>query len=340
MVEMSLLHLNKKLMMLKLFRRITSCNNDRHITTSAIAYARGIRNTLQILNIKPEEAEQLTADELDDLTDPTVDTLEKNLGRLERDSKGLQRFIQQKTIKQKFFKQYEPVEENLLTWAMKEQLKYLYATDPDLWTPEALATAFPISALGVQRLLNAKWIPENEAAIERHDRSVLARWKKYTNGQLGSARLLEEMLKKRLGKSTEKLPAPLMDQDLMLSTLESLAFENAPRKENKQINKKTKFPKAKKIKSGSFLSIIEDYEALVQKSSGVKENTQNGEKHQVSPQKLDASIITSGVPNYEGSYSRVSVMSVDKAVRRTGKRKREAKKMMTLDEFMAEKDIS
>ena len=67
-----------------------------------------------------------------------------------RDSSKFQHFIQQKTIRHKYFKQYEPVEENLLTWAMKEQLKYLHATDPDYWTPETLSVAFPISPLGVK----------------------------------------------------------------------------------------------------------------------------------------------------------------------------------------------
>lgn len=55
-----------------------------------------------------------------------------------------------KTIEHKYFKNYRPKEENLLTWAMKEQLRYLHSSDPDMWTPEALSDAFPISPDGVK----------------------------------------------------------------------------------------------------------------------------------------------------------------------------------------------
>lgn len=65
------------------------------------------------------------------------------------DAKKYQDHLREKTIEHKYFKSRGPVEVNLLTWSMKEQLKYLHSSDPNHWTPEILAESFPISPEGV-----------------------------------------------------------------------------------------------------------------------------------------------------------------------------------------------
>lgn len=43
-------------------------------------------------------------------------------------------------VKQKYFKEKQL---NFLTWHDKEQIKYLYSTDPEEWTIEKLSEGFP-----------------------------------------------------------------------------------------------------------------------------------------------------------------------------------------------------
>lgn len=319
---------------------ITPLSFNRQISTSASLYARGIRGVLRSMNISDKEAEHLTPEEFEDLTNPDLGDFKGHAANIEKDAAKFQNFIQQKTIKQKYFKQYEPREENLLTWAMKEQLKYLHATDPDEWTPEALSAAFPISAVGVEKLLKAKWIPENEAAIERHDKAVLARWRMYTNGQLGSVRLLEETLKKRLSKGNENLPIPCMDQSEVMSTLESLQFENYESPNTpKPNNKRTNIRKGPKVRSGSFVSIIEDYEAQIFKNKQSDEAYQSKEMRHATPGHVNAAVIVSGTPEYEGRYSQISSEAPIRNSKRNGKTVNN-KKLMTFDEFMKRKSVS
>lgn len=46
-----------------------------------------------------------------------------------------------KKIEQKYFKS-SPTP-NMLTWAEKEQIRYLHNDNPSHWTPEKLAASFP-----------------------------------------------------------------------------------------------------------------------------------------------------------------------------------------------------
>jgi len=80
-----------------------------------------------------------------------------------------------KIIERKYFK--PPSEPCLLTWAAKEQLRYLHETDEATWTPEKLAESFPISISGVKKLLKNNFCMSTEAQIENHDKAVYDRWK-------------------------------------------------------------------------------------------------------------------------------------------------------------------
>lgn len=57
----------------------------------------------------------------------------------------------------------------MLTWAAKEQIRYLNAEYPDEWTPERLAESFPVSVDGVRRLLRSRFVPQTPDEIDAHD---------------------------------------------------------------------------------------------------------------------------------------------------------------------------
>ncbi|XP_068207896.1 neugrin [Palaemon carinicauda] len=309
---------------------------NRKINTATSQYVRQMRSPNRITDLSQHEMDDLSQYSLeDDFADASLEELQHHVSNLDSDAVKHQNFIQQKTIRQKYFKKYEPAEDNLLTWEMKEQLKYLHHKDPEQWTPEALSVAFPISPNGVQKLLSSKWLPENEKDIERHDRAVIAKWRKYTNGRLGSARILELLVKKRLGQDNENLPVPLMDQEKIMSILESLEFENEekPKAPSASTEKKLRVKNKPKIRSGSFVSIIENYESQI----SPKEPTQKTK----APQKyeyLDVSSVIPSAPQYEGTYSK---MRSQNSVRQT--RKRVSKKvtnLITFEEFMKTKTNS
>lgn len=65
---------------------------------------------------------------------------------LYREQIRLHRIGSMKNIERKHFKPEQ--ESNLMTWAAKEQLRYLYKEYPNEWPVERLAKAFPISVEG------------------------------------------------------------------------------------------------------------------------------------------------------------------------------------------------
>ncbi|XP_063609835.1 uncharacterized protein LOC134783759 [Penaeus indicus] len=314
-----------------IFRLVPSLSLGRPLYTSSSLSARGIERTLKSLNIG-NDVEDLSIEEIDNITNIDQRKLEKFSQQIERDADVHQRHIRQKTIEQKYFRNKGPEEQNLLTWAMKEQLRYLHSTDPDMWTPEALSVAFPISESGVKKLLKAKWFPRDEAAIEKHDRSVLATWKKYTKGHLGSSQLLKEMLNKKYGVTSERLPQPVNQEDI-LSTLESLRYEHEEEPYiAKGLRPKNKLPKRPKMKGNSFNSIIKDYESQLQQIKKEK-NDEKPPQEAVSPRCRDVAEITAGTPKYEGPYQNVSVAPGPRQRAKAKTRSRE----ITFTEFMEQR---
>lgn len=301
----------------------------REIGTSNPVYARRMPNFSRNSSLSKKEMDDLLQEDPEEMSSASIEELQHHIGNIESEAVKHQRFIQQKTIKHKYFKVYEPAEENLLTWEMKEQLKYLHHTDPDEWTPEALSVAFPVSPNGVKKLLKSTWVPENEREIERHDKAVIARWHRYTNGRLGSAKLLELLVRKRLGQDTQNLPAPLMDPEKIMSTLESLRFENEekPNIPSASTEKKLQLKKKPKIRSGSFVSIIENYESQISPNEPTQKN-----KSDISHEILDVSSVIPSTPEYEGTYSKMCSKNSSRSIRR--RVSRSERNMITFDEFM------
>ncbi|XP_042229348.1 uncharacterized protein LOC121871221 [Homarus americanus] len=312
----------------------TSFILPKYISTSAPLSARGVRHVIRGFNIPEEDVQDMDADDIEAVSSQDMEAMKHQSSQIEFYAKRFQSHKRKKTIEQKYFKDYKPKEDNLLTWAMKEQLRYLHSTDPDMWTPDALAKAFPISPAGAQKLLKVRWVMKNEAEIEKHDRAIAARWKKHTKGQLGSARLLQHTFDNRGNKETH--PVPALGPDQILSTLETLKFHNDEEPYTKKaVRPKNKLPRAPKMRGGSFSSIIKDYEL---QASQLRENS--NDKQQDSPSSsvsgsLDILKIISGTPKYEGTYTSVTFPAAHKP--KENKKYKKGEKMMTFHEFIKNK---
>lgn len=99
------------------------------------------------------------------------------------------RSIRRHTIKQKYFKP-SPFPD-LLTWAAKEQIRYLHKIYPDSWPVDELLENFPVSEDYLHYILkdNRKLFQEED--ILKHDKCVLERWKRL-RGQIESGDISEE----------------------------------------------------------------------------------------------------------------------------------------------------
>lgn len=286
------------------------------------------------LTHEDQEEAQMTAEDFDELKNISME----DYGGLEKMSESdilkYGELVRRKTIEHKYFKEKGPSEPNLLTWAMKQQLYYLNATDQDYWTPHTLALSFPISEDGVKKLLKSKRMVKNEEEIAKHDRTVVARWSKLTNGKLGSSKLLEHAIASKLASSStssSNVPVICPSQDQIFETLESLRFEGDENpfvaKQLRPKNKIDKYNKPQKIKSGSFASIITDYNALrMGKEMKMDNKTQDLRKEE------NLGRISQGPLKYEGKYNQVCGLSIP-----VSKSKRTLKKYLTYEEFMEKK---
>lgn len=314
----------------------TSFAPTRCFSISAPLSVRGVRH-LRGLNLTEEEVQDLDEDETNSMLDPDLEAFQEHVSKIDVDARKFQSFIRKKTIEQKYFKQYGPTEVNLLTWAMKEQLRYLHMTDPDYWTPEVLSQAFPVSPAGAKKLAKSKWAPRNEAAIQRHDRAVMAHWKQHMKGQLGSDRLVKQILHNRSSMVTH--PVPIGGTDQILSTLQSLKFESDEQPHISDTPKpKNKLPKAQMMKTGSFSSIIKDYEF---KSSQLNKKYEEDPEDTASSRHLrlhDLSAITSPAPQYEGTYSQVSCGTTCKPKVRKSYERSQRKQNITFSEFIKQRN--
>uniref|UniRef100_A0A131Z0Y4 Uncharacterized protein n=1 Tax=Rhipicephalus appendiculatus TaxID=34631 RepID=A0A131Z0Y4_RHIAP len=85
--------------------------------------------------------------------------------------------------RRKYFKDLYPPETNLLSWAAKEQIRYLHSLDPSEWTVEKIAQCFPVSVLGAKKLLKSQFRIATAEQIAEHDRNVQLKWKALKTGK-------------------------------------------------------------------------------------------------------------------------------------------------------------
>lgn len=102
-------------------------------------------------------------------------------------------------IKNKYFK--SPQQPNFLTWAEKEQIRYLNKQDPDAWTPERLSQSFPALEEVIVKILKAYWTPSNMKRIQKHDENVRKNWASLKSGEMKS---LDPDLEEHLNKFSNR----------------------------------------------------------------------------------------------------------------------------------------
>ena len=78
------------------------------------------------------------------------------------------------TIKQKHFRPASSP--NLLTWAAKEQIRFLHSSNPEDWTIDSLAEHFPVAEEALKRILKSSRGILQEKDILQHDKEVLENW--------------------------------------------------------------------------------------------------------------------------------------------------------------------
>lgn len=150
------------------------------------------KDTPDIENMKPEDAdiEHLEADlmQAEEITDEYFSEIER-----------IHKKHTFKAIERKHFKPEQ--EPNMLTWAEKEQIRYLHNEDPNQWTEEKLAESFPASPSVIKKVLKAAWKPNSAERIRKHDEQVARNWSAFTTGEI---QIHDPNLKQHLNKFTSR----------------------------------------------------------------------------------------------------------------------------------------
>ncbi|CAG5132936.1 unnamed protein product [Candidula unifasciata] len=79
-----------------------------------------------------------------------------------------------KTLEHKFFRKPSPPD--LLTWAAKEQIRYLHSLDPEEYSVEALSDLFPVSEEIIKQMIKSKIRMIREKDMLQHDENVQKNW--------------------------------------------------------------------------------------------------------------------------------------------------------------------
>ncbi|KAM7363922.1 uncharacterized protein ACRADG_000643 [Cochliomyia hominivorax] len=111
--------------------------------------------------------------------------------------------VRQYIVKRKYFRN-DPLT-NLLTYAEKEQIRFLHSTDNEEWTVEKLAESFPADTQVISKILKSNWSPMSAKKIQKHDASVLKNWERFKNGEYSKEIRpeLNEHLKKFVDRETK-----------------------------------------------------------------------------------------------------------------------------------------
>ena len=111
--------------------------------------------------------------------------------------------IRQNIVERKYFRK-DPLP-NLLTYAEKEQIKYLHTADKDEWTIEKLAESFPANVETIRKVLKTHWTPLSAKRILAHDASVFRNWERFKKGEYEAkiSTELQNHLKKFADRSPE-----------------------------------------------------------------------------------------------------------------------------------------
>lgn len=186
------------------------------------------------------------------------------------------------TVKNKYFKAEK--QPNLLTWAEKEQIRYLHKEQPDEWTIEKLAESFPATEETIVKIINAKWTPANMKRIQKHDESVKQSWQLFKTNNLPD---LDPNLRQHLQKFSNR-------------NFDSVANAYV-QTDNEQI--KFKFPTPK---SKEFSSIITSCKAYYEKPKSILDSGTGALENKSS---IEATIEKASIEGNEDSVKEKTIAS-------------------------------
>lgn len=143
------------------------------------AYRRdGNRQPRDLAGIRIQKGVMENLDTLEEDPEITYDAdfsqLHKSHSQHEKEMSLRKEQVKYYTIRSKYFKSEKLP--NFLTWAEKEQIRYLNKKDPNEWTPERLSESFPAIEEVIIKVLKAKWTPANMKRVQKHDEKVKQNW--------------------------------------------------------------------------------------------------------------------------------------------------------------------
>ncbi|CAH1796954.1 unnamed protein product [Owenia fusiformis] len=150
-----------------------------------------------------------------------------------------------KTIERKHFR--KPPEISLLTYAAKEQIRFLFNEYPNEWTIDRLAASFPVSREGVIKIIKSKSVRKSEEQILQHDLRVKENWKTLKDGRSDMG-----------GPITVKYQE-LISSGKMNLLQYCMGNSSLPKPLQNSVTKVTALEARKQRPPGVFESIIKDY---------------------------------------------------------------------------------
>ncbi|CAL8143802.1 unnamed protein product [Orchesella dallaii] len=160
----------------------------------------------------------------DVMEEPDVKMFSRTFDTYMDESERLKTNIKRQTMFRKHFRDLEPREVSLLTWAEKENIRYLNETDPGRWTPEAISEAYPISPHGVHKLLKSSLRLRRSKDVLKHDELIAQRIKDIKTGKVPMTPDLEERLKIR-----DAIPLRVGDLGMTAADMIELSYCKVPK---------------------------------------------------------------------------------------------------------------
>lgn len=225
-------------------------------TQSSRTYVRGARRPSMFTGFtdKADPApNKMPVDEIDfdaeDLSqyDTDLATSHKSHKQFEREQSQYQQNIRLWTVGQKYFRHKLP---NFLTWAEKQQIRFLHNKDPVDWNCDRLAECFPATTDTIAQVCKSNWQPKDDKRIERHDTAARHTWQLFRSNEIADLPpALVEHLRKFSNRSEmtaiqpaatsttkqqTRLPAPATHEFSSLITASSIRSQStAKRSRNK-----------------------------------------------------------------------------------------------------------
>jgi len=170
--------------------------HQNYFTSTERSYARrsgnaGVRIQSSVIN--KNNKNDLDIDDFDSL-DTDFSNLPEMHKLYEKETKAYREQTARWIVKNKYFKKNNF---NFLTWAEKEQIRYLHTNESEIYCVEKLAESFPADISTIVKLVKANWYPRDKNRIQKHDLAVKKNWELFKQGKIPNLDInLRDHLKK------------------------------------------------------------------------------------------------------------------------------------------------